>query len=338
MIQHHDRFALPLATCQLLISPSDTELTADPTLVDRSLPADLAHVQQAAKEWRDSAATHPDSVTFFYFAGHGLQRKHLESVTDQVLLLRDFGGLGGPILQHGFSAQELIDAMAPGPGLPKIGRSQYFFFDACRNQPRAFKDFENVKCATLLDVLTRTPRDDRNYAIYYTTEPDRAAYAHPSGVTFFVAALLRCLEGGAGERGSVHDPTQPEWNLTLGALERGVRYYLSVESAAAHLCQRARPVFTMPIDTVFCRLAGPPHFPLTVSIDPASARDSTQVLLLDAHNEIAWSLPLPIHPHPCSNDLAVGYYSYHATFGQTKKESGMFSHDRPDQTILVRVG
>jgi hypothetical protein len=70
----------------LLLSPSDVEKANEPALKNYSwTPCTRKNFIAEALAWRNDSSTHRDSVTFFYFAGRGVQRMK----SDAVLLLEN---------------------------------------------------------------------------------------------------------------------------------------------------------------------------------------------------------------------------------------------------------
>jgi len=233
--------------------------------------------------------------------------------------------------------------MAPGrEEFTKIARTQYFFFDACRNAPAALEKLDRTSCPYILDISERTAYDDRRKAVFQTTEPDRRAYADPNGLTHFAAALLKCLEGGVGVLDqTIIDPTQPRWNLTIGALDQGANYYLRIENDLRNVSQRAQPTITMSYDTIFCRLDAPPKVPYRVLLDPASACDYTLVELCAERDGLTWKLPKPVKPHPYDSLVSGGFYRYRATLdspaGGAPLTSSPFLLQTPGALVKVVV-
>ncbi len=144
--RHRASLPLPLAASRILISPSADELKKVKGL-DVWPRASLANVLTAIKEWRDDLARNPESIAFFYFAGHGVKRKR----RDDVLLLDDFGGTPQRILKDAIDSTSLLDGMAPSNEFPHIARTQLYFFDACRVKPQLFRSYENVEADPIWD-------------------------------------------------------------------------------------------------------------------------------------------------------------------------------------------
>src|SRR5688572_12244185 len=91
LLDHKDRLAAPLASVRLLLSPSQRELDnalkdiPNIATIDR---ATRANFDREAKNWRKAAEKNEDDYTFFYFAGHGVQRS---TPNDAVMLMEDYG-------------------------------------------------------------------------------------------------------------------------------------------------------------------------------------------------------------------------------------------------------
>lgn len=103
----------PLATCRLLLLPSPVEIDAEKALENLGGRPTLAEFELAAAAWRNDASTDPKNMTFFYFAGHGLQQS-LNS--PPLLLLEEFGGNPHRKLGATVNSDNLIGGMAPlGP-------------------------------------------------------------------------------------------------------------------------------------------------------------------------------------------------------------------------------
>ena len=255
-----------------------------------------------------------------------------------MLLLEGFGA--GSVFSDGWSIKDLIDAMAPGlKKFQKIARTQYFFLDACRNAPAALDDLERSNCADPLPVVRRDRHNDSRKAVFQTTEPNRRAYAHSNGLTHFAAALLKCLDGGAGEPDqSSIDPDRPVWKLTASALEQAIRYYLKIENEAEHVSQGLSPYLTLQANTTFCWFEVAPRLPVEVHFLPISSSKCTQVNILDDLGSITWRLPKPVKPYPHDGLLASGYYRYHAIpddSAAAPRKSGTIRHGSPGTPIRV---
>jgi caspase domain-containing protein len=142
--QNSDYLPVPLGSVRLLLSPSDEEKAVEPELQSVGDNATRNNVLAAAADWRRDASSDPKNMTFFYFAGHGVQR----GAGGDVILLEDFGERTGGLLYNAIDQAMLIAGMAPSRGTPRIARTQFYFFDCCRVKPFVFHRY---------DMLTTTP-------------------------------------------------------------------------------------------------------------------------------------------------------------------------------------
>ena len=191
LLAHQDRFAIPLETLRVLLSPAPEEIERRPELADFGDRCTLQNFLAAAAEWRDDAARHPDSVTMFYFAGHGAQR----TKGDSVLLFEDFGdGVGGP-LRNAVDTENILYGMAPARARPQMARTQMYFIDACRVRPSAFKNYRLMHTTSVFEI-DELERDDRHAPIFFAATSGSQAYAVPGMQTTFSRILLDILERG----------------------------------------------------------------------------------------------------------------------------------------------
>jgi hypothetical protein len=176
LIDNKNRLPLPLATLRLLLSPSPTEADKEPTLNGLAEPCTLNNFLQAATDWRADAGTNKGNVTFFYFAGHGIQR----GKDDSVLLMEDFNdGLGG-YLKNSVETIKLFFGMAPPNNTKEnMARTQLYFIDACRNLPPKFKNFDKVASTPVFDVELSGADDRSSAPIFYAAISDTKAAAIP---------------------------------------------------------------------------------------------------------------------------------------------------------------
>ncbi|MGY2932031.1 hypothetical protein ACVWZ6_001633 [Bradyrhizobium sp. GM6.1] len=189
------RFSVPLTTVRLLLSPSLGETQVDVGMLEAGGDrGTLQNFLAAAAEWRTDAAGHPDNVTIFYFAGHGVQRGN----PDSVLLLEDFGSPGGGPLRNAVDVDNIFLGMAPSEQRSGIARTQLYFIDTCRLQPRDLDNYQHMSTTATFEIYKRGT-DDRRAPIYHASSPGSAAYGVPGGQTVFNKVLLDALKGDAAK-------------------------------------------------------------------------------------------------------------------------------------------
>src|SRR5919205_675450 len=211
LVDHRDDMPKQLATVRLLLSPTDVEaekiakgmseikekLQGTGVIVeDKPSRCTLEDFSREARRWQKDALsdTHDKHVTFFYFAGHGIQRSN----NDPVLLLEDFGNPDFGIVAKTVEFNRFLDKMAPPPAESqrKIARTQLYFVDACRARP---KDLDKLKFPNIGDILDGElgGEDRRSAPVFYATVANTKAYSKTAEQTFFGEALIDSLNGEA---------------------------------------------------------------------------------------------------------------------------------------------
>jgi hypothetical protein len=316
---------VPLTTCRTLLVPSDAELAASAELGDLAGDAALKTFLRVAQDWRDDVASNADNVAFFYFAGHGFQRKR----GDQVLLLEDVGDGAGGKLTNAVDTFSLVQGMAQSEENPDIAQRQFFFFDACRMQPRDAYKYESQPCTAVFDPPTLT-QDDRIVLEYNTAVPGAEAFAIRGEQTVFSKALLTAFAGaGAEEVGG-------RWCVTIDSLNRGLRYQMESLQNEYRRQQKFR-VNGLGEDVVLCQLTGPPDVDVDLQVIPETAAARTAVTIDDlVRPEQAFGPPLDPQPFPVR--LRAGQYfvtTRRDATGPTRKQLEMVAP--PHRTWILAV-
>jgi hypothetical protein len=216
LLAHQHRFAIPLESLRVLLSPSLEEIERRPELADFGDHCTLQNFLAAAAEWRNDATGHPDSVTMFYFAGHGAQR----TKGDSVLLFEDFGdGVGGP-LRNAVDTENILYGMAPSRARKQIARTQMYFIDACRVRPAVFKNYRLMHTTSVFEI-DELERDDRHAPIFFAATSGSQAYAAPGKQTTFSRILLDIFERGRVDADMSADRTKCA--VSVHTLDKGLQ-------------------------------------------------------------------------------------------------------------------
>jgi hypothetical protein len=296
---------MPLATCRLLLSPTPAEFQKEPGLQGLGTSCVLNHFLKDAKEWREDVSAQAENIAFFYFAGHGIQR----SKTDQVLLLEDFNdGIGG-VLRNSVDVHSLRNGMAPSPKRPNIGRTQFYFIDACRNLPFQITDFEKLDATAVFDVEL-SGFDDRRAPIFHAAIPDGKGFAVPLEQTLFSKVLLECLEGSAAE--SPETDGEIRWHVSYKSLSEVLHDQLEALSKGFGV-EQPSVADGFGKDAIICYLDSAPEVPTVFEVEPSDASTQTHVRILDDDGMPVRELPLPLSPHPYSEKLPAGFYQFVVT-------------------------
>jgi hypothetical protein len=306
---------VPLATCRLLLCPSPGEISLPPALAYGS--ADQATFESAANAWRCDASSRTGNVTFFYFAGHGVQR----GPGDHVMLLAGFGKPKAPVLKEGVELKELTWGMAPSQknARPHMGRNQLYFIDSCRVKPEAFKEHVDMKAAPFFEDVT-TPDDGYPApTIFYATAPNRAAFSKKGQQTFFCQALLNCLNGGAGVNNKVFDEKHdPRWCITANCLNDAIRYHLEKICQAEGLDQH----YTIECpgkDIIISLLTGTPNVDVSLLVIPSCAHHLVRLRVRDEEFQVVNGYDArELNSHNELVQFLAGYYRIDATISPPK--------------------
>jgi hypothetical protein len=198
----HVNTLAPLGTVELLLSPTSY---TDPTGASRTVDdATFANISTAFQSWLSRCNRNPDNIGIFYFCGHGLER------TDTYLLASD----------HGDSSylpwRNTINLSATELGVRAAAKARTFswLIDACRNNP-----IDTVKWPLIAAQPLYTPPIQQfpprvNQVLRATTVNDVAHGPQNGGVSYFTAALIRCLDS----LGAASTKVGPNWRVTTDSL------------------------------------------------------------------------------------------------------------------------
>ncbi len=307
LLDHQQNFPVPLATCRLLLSPSPDEVAVEPGLKGLAEPCTLNNFLVAANDWRTDASSHQENVTFFYFAGHGVQR----TKDDSVLLLEDFDGRIGGLLRNAVDTNNIFKGMAKSNTYPNMAQTQLYFIDACRDFLSAFKNFEPESTTPVFRVQL-SGEDKRTAPIFYAAAPGTKVIGIKGGQTLFSRALLDCLNGDAGELKEVNG--QERWHISVhslnAALETKIDDWNKTLGAQQDFILGGLVANT---PTHFLDLT--PLVEIVLEVVPLDALNCTRIKVLDDQGvPIPEPVPFPVLPnlHPYRCKWIAGFYTISA--------------------------
>jgi hypothetical protein len=277
-------------------------------------------VVAALREWRTAASASPTDTTFFYFAGHGIQR----SATDSVMLLQDFN-LGNTLLEKSITLGNIYGGMGSTRGLPQLARTQWYFADCCRSAVASLRDYELAPTTQVFNVEADLA-DDRQAPIFQAANSGNETYTLAGQCTTFGTDLLRCLGGVGACKGRALGAAC--WLINANSLAEGMSYLTeeyngmmsrrvekwNQENPAAQIAKtfRRTPVATLVSNPTLCRLANDPI--VTCTFEPQLRQ---RLELVEVELGRSGTRPLPKHAPPFDTldplVLDAGYYELGAT-------------------------
>lgn len=251
--------AAPLASLRVLLSPSDGEqiepgiaalLPADPA----QSAATVANVKAELLAFRAACASHPDNVAIVYAAGHGVQL----SKNGAIVLLHDCGDDG-----HLTELEGAIDMAGVHAGFnhPDTAQTQFWFIDACRQEPAMAERYETMEAGLTLDTR---PGAARTNPVFLASSTQMAAFARTQGRTLFCEALLSGLQGAFA---APPDDRVPSWHVSVTQLT--TRLDLGVQAlAAAESLEQPVDIGGRPTQALFHAFDQPPEATVDVTVQP----------------------------------------------------------------------
>jgi hypothetical protein len=297
------RLIKPLASHEIILAPSAAEL-AIPRLAGCVDDAKTENVISRIREWRKRVAGSPNNVAVFYFTGHGIQRNK----DDAVLMLQDFAKSGDAMLENTISFYDVFSGMAPSNDpeadldLSKMGMTQIYFVDACRNLPERIKNFAKLKTRPVFDsYLAGT--DNRKAPVFFAAVNDSKAFAEVGKGSYFNRALLAGLERGAEVSKVVGG--KKLWPVSIYTLTTAI----TIEFGKLKTDQNFEPAGHFK-DCDFCFLDQAPLVDVTIQVDPEEQRvvNKIKVTQIGVSPPFRWEQPEPAPDHPYAITAPAGIH------------------------------
>jgi hypothetical protein len=291
----------PLATCRLLVSPSQKERDAESALTARKTSCTPQAFLDDARDWREDASMSPGNVTFFYFAGHGVRRTQ----DDSVLLLEGFGnGIGGALV-NAVALLNIMGGMAVTTTRPNMALTQLYFIDACRNFPNVFKHLQQPQTTEVFDVEL-SGEEKRAAPIYFAAASGTKAACIPGQQTLFSEALIRCLTNdGADLR---DDNGVDRWMVSVRSLQPALEASIA-DLNTKHGLQQQLGFGGIQRDATICELPTAPTVDVTFKVEPPIAAPVVRIIARDGSQNPVPNIPVPLAPHPFSCQWPAGFYT-----------------------------
>lgn len=274
LVDHRNHASAPLSSLRVLLSPSPGEVI-HPTiapLLHGDHSATLDNVHDELIEFRDVCNLHQDSTAVVYVAGHGVQL----TKTGSLLLLNDCGSPGHARLLEGALDMAGVHAAFNHPGTAK---TQFWFVDACRQEPAVAARFESMGGALSLDEPTGVADST---ALFLAATTGTPAFARPGGVTLFNEALLEALHGGIAVE--PEPGVSDKWHVSTHGLVRHLRQRVKALAAAENADQTVDSVVQFQ-DALLHEYGSTPSVDLRIDLDPAAAHPGSDGKLTDGGDQ-----------------------------------------------------
>lgn len=312
LFKNQQKLSLPLATCRLLLSPSDEESRKIPSTVPS---CELDNLTEAAHEWRKDTSSNKDNITIFYFAGHGLRRNS----NDIVMLMQDFAKPNYSLLKFSVSSYAMRYGMAPSSVYTNIARTQFYFFDCCCGVVSEFRDIEKLDCSPLFDVNFDTTVDDRDALVSFATLPGAEAYQVKDEITLFGKALLKCLAGGAAVSKDKNGRTF--WHISGESIQKVLKEHFNYLIDSPYQLQEphfesvprnSRTLVMLgdqrPLVDVQCKLI-PQEVCYITNVEISNENGEPINFIINHNGDKVEKLPKPLLPHPYKCKIKAGLYN-----------------------------
>jgi len=286
----------PLATVDLLVAPAPGQPDpADPGGPYEKPTRDA--LQVAFEDWWERCDGDAGNVAVLYFCGHGLQG------TNQILLASDFGRASANPWMHSIDINRTRQAFKANKA-----HVQIFLIDACREVTTSNVEVPTPNAPPFREPELRQTEHCRHDLTIQATSRDQKAYGPENGVSFFTAAMLEALRGGAGKK------ENGEWWIKSEAISARIKQMVDRAGGSAQT-----PVVMTSEPTRLFRLSATPTATLEVRCDPLEATEHADLAYwrLGSQDRTrrpqkapdAWRVPIPAGFYGVSAEFAAAPYS-----------------------------
>lgn len=252
LIDAADRLVPPLGSVELLISEKDGSAA---TFEGKAIaPATGDNVSDALGDWLARCGSDPGNLALFYGSSHGMQAQ------EHILLLEDAGEDPFDPWRNMLSLNHLHRNL-----YKKTHKRSVLFADCCRNLLEggitSLDQFTGRRIGNISQLEYAQARNapDRFVYLLRAAPPGVVAKATRNGLGYMTESLLKCFDGGAGEKRAHYG-----WCITPGRLrgwvEAAGRYGLGIDDPDMRPIDDDSAWDTTPILT----LPGMPRYPVRV--------------------------------------------------------------------------
>ena len=175
----------------------------------------LDDIMQAIRAWQEQCNLSPEEVAIFYFCGHGIEHNGVIALLAENFEARDE--------DTEFFYTGSLDLRQFHQGTARFrAQNKYFFIDSCRSDPVELLGYEIRPNPVVSPQADRTHPGDA--PIYLATKRGERAWGIPNQVSQFTSAIIRALNGAAGDRG--RNDFEGQWVIKASELLKGIRTIL----------------------------------------------------------------------------------------------------------------
>jgi|GEM_PF-3660525 len=261
----------PLGSVRVLLSPCKGRKLD--SVASKAAAATASNFLEDCSDWATALSKNRDNVGIFLFVGHGMGL----GFDRRVLALHDFGRHEIAPFQGSVSLDNIYAGMAPSDRWPEVARTQFYFVDAGASLV-AIPDYLERNTSHIFAVPFSTIADDRAAPLFFSAAAGGHSYALQGGVTFFVEALLECLEGDGAEPARARGESQrADWVVTGLSLSRAMQAKAQALSSR-HEVNISFATSGLIGDAVLQEIEGVPLVPVTILV---GAHDGGQRRVLE---------------------------------------------------------
>jgi len=294
MLKKYSHQNAELGSLRVLLSPSDNEVIHADIAAHgaKVLPATLANVEQELIAFRKLCDRNPQNVAVVYVAGHGVQI----TKSGSILLLHDCGSDNHATLLKG--AIDMASVRA-GFNHANTAQTQFWFVDACRQEPDVAERFEDMDGGLRLDEPSGSASGSTLFLAATTGKP---AYARIKGITLFWEGLQWGLNGGMAVE--PEEGISENWHVSAHGLNKKLKPRVS-ELAEAENAEQLVDSEIRFEDALFHEFVTIPKVDVTFDVSPAAAAAGSQGTLSDENDQ---PIMQTVNLWPMSDKVDAGIY------------------------------
>jgi hypothetical protein len=181
------------------------------------------------------------------------------------MLASDFLDPDFPVkLRNAFDLANIMDGMVPTKNNKNIGKTQFYFIDACRNIIDEMKDLINTDTPRIFEPELNI-EDDRMVPVFHATIPGGIAMGEAGKPTQFAEGLIWALDHGCEDECEIAKLESAAWPVTAQSMKAALLLKASNSCGVLATGKIGNPIL--------CFSRTPPVIDVAVRIIPPAQRD-----------------------------------------------------------------